>query len=103
MRPESQVKNINDATSKAIEVTISQAGTPNGIRTSMTIGEVKGISELQNTRGDSGLFMAVKPMYNPTTRMIESGVRNCWESVSLSTAAQIAANNEAYRRYPPMK
>lgn len=95
MRPDSQVKNMNAATSSAIEEMISQADTPNGILTNITIGDVNGISELQNTRGDSGLFMAVKPMYNPTTKMMESGVRNCWESVSLSTAAPIAANSEA--------
>ena len=50
---------------------ISQPGTPKGIRTNMTIGEVNGIRELQNTKGDSGLFIAAKPMYKPTTKMMD--------------------------------
>ena len=81
-----------------MEVMISHAGTPNGMRTSITIGEVKGIIELQNTRGDSGLFIAANPIYTAAIRIIDSGVMNYWESVSLSTAAPMAANREAYNR-----
>lgn len=98
IRPESHVKKIKHTTSNAIEVITSHPGTPKGTRTSITIGEVKGTKELQNTNGDSGLFIAVKPIYSPITSNIDSGVRNCCESVSLSTAAPIAANSEAYNR-----
>ena len=40
-----------------MEVMISHAGTPNGMRTSITIGEVKGIIEHQNTNGELGSFI----------------------------------------------
>lgn len=82
---------------------ISQVATPKGILTSITMGEVKGIMEVQKTKGDSGLFMAAKPMYNPMTRTTDKGPKNCWVSSWLSTAAPIAANMAAYNRYPPMK
>ncbi len=62
MRPESHVKNIKEATKRAMEQNNSQTGTPNGILTSITMGDVNGIRELQNTKGDSGLFIAAKPM-----------------------------------------
>ena len=68
---------MKKATKRAMEVMISQPGTPKGIRTNMTIGEVNGIRELQNTKGDSGLFIAAKLMYKPTTKMMDKGVRNC--------------------------
>ena len=48
--PDNHVKKRKDPTSKPIAVMISHAGTPNGIRTSMTTGEVKGMRELQNTK-----------------------------------------------------
>ena len=52
------MKNRKAATNKSMEVIISHVGTPKGIRTSMTTGEVNGINEPQNAIDESGFFMA---------------------------------------------
>ena len=55
---ENQAKTAKVATSRTTDSTISQTGTPNGRRASMTMGEVKGMMEPQNTIPLSGALKA---------------------------------------------
>lgn len=60
--PDNQVKKINAATKETIEAMICHAGTPNGSRTNITMGEVNGIIELHTTSEESGVFIAAIPI-----------------------------------------
>ena len=76
-----------------IESAISHAGTSKGMRAIITMGDVRGMMENQNESELSGF--CIVPM--ATTRPSIIGI------VTLSTADPIAANTEAYRRYPVRK
>ncbi len=56
MREAIQVVKMNPNANKAIDSNNSQAGTPNGTRTIITIGEVSGIIDIQKATGPSGFF-----------------------------------------------
>ncbi len=71
---------------------ICHAGTPKGMRTIITTGEVKGIILNQKGRGPSGFCMAAIMTYIPKISGSITGNINCWVSVSLSTADPITAN-----------
>ena len=65
------------------------------MRISITTGDVKGIYEKTCDTIPWGLSITVKkPTYIPTISGIKIGNINCCVSVSLSTAAPIAAYNE---------
>lgn len=49
----------------ASDSAISHAGMPNGIRAIITIGEVKGISDVQNASCDPGALAACIAMIMP--------------------------------------
>ena len=55
---------INVSARRTIESTSSHVGTPYGIRASITIGDVKGIIDPQNTNGLSGARNAYKAIKN---------------------------------------
>src|SRR5690554_4273589 len=87
-----------------MEIKISHQSTPKGIRISMTMGEVKGICENITDTVPCGLSITLKkPTYMASIKGIIMGNINCWVSVSLSTAAPMAAYNELYKKYPPIK
>jgi len=80
-----------------MEVASSQIGTPPspippGNRISITMGEVNGNSENPTAMGPCGLLKTEKkPTYMANIKGRIIGKINCWVSVSLSTAAPIAA------------
>jgi len=69
----------------------------------MTIGDVNGIMEPQNTRPLSGDLYANIAMKKPIISGIVNGSISCWLSASFSTAEPIAAKRDAYNRYPKTK
>ena len=78
-------------------MTISYQDTPNGTRISITMGDVNGTIEKIVEIGPFGSLMTVaKPTYIPKMSGNITGNINCCVSVSLSTAAPIAANKELY-------
>lgn len=81
----------------------SQKGMPDGSLTIITMGEVKGIMEHQNANGPSGNWALYIPALRANSMIIVIGTINCCVSDSLSTAAPMAANKEAYSIYPPIK
>ena len=85
-------------TSKPSDSTNSQTGTPNGIRAIITIGEVKGMIDVQKASGPSGDFKTVATTKIPRINGIVTGHMNWLVSSWSSTAAPIAANKEAYNR-----
>ncbi len=77
---------------KLSEINICHQGTPNGILINITIGEVNGINEKMVATVPCGSLITVaKPMYTPNINGSIIGSINCCVSVSLSTAAPIAA------------
>ena len=81
--------------SKPIDSANSQAGTPNGTRTIITIGDVNGMIDIQNATAPSGFLSTTE--YYMIKEMISGiviGIMNCCVSVSLSTAAPIAPKRE---------
>lgn len=103
MRAANQTVKMNPAARVAIDTANCQTGTPNGIRTIITIGEVKGMTESQKESGLEGLLIT-KEVDRIKAKMSGSvtGSINCWVSVSLSTAEPIAANKALYNKYPPI-
>lgn len=71
--------------------TISQRGTPLVIRDIITMGEVNGMMEPQNTIEESGSRMVFVEIKYPIINGIITGVINCCESASESTALPMAA------------
>ena len=57
--------------------TICQAGTPNGMRTIITIGEVNGNNELHKAIPLSGDCTLYIPRYSATMMMTVTGTINC--------------------------
>ena len=55
---DAQAHTTKVSTSRAMESTSSQVATPKGMRASITMGEVKGIMEPQNTSELSGALKA---------------------------------------------
>ena len=93
MREATHVVNTNPVTNKAIDNANCQAGTPNGMRIIIAIGEVKGIMDSQKAIELSGFFtITFIPIKNVKIRGSVMGSINCWVSVSLSTADPTAAN-----------
>jgi hypothetical protein len=86
-----------------IERKICQYGTPNGILAIITMGDVRGIIENQKEIELSGFCIVPIATKSPRMIGIVTGSINCCVSVSLSTAEPIAANIEAYSRYPVIK
>ena len=77
---------------KTNDTTICQVGTPRGIRISITIGDVNGIIENVVAIIPCGsLTTTTAPIYIANISGIIIIITNCWVSVSLSTAAPIAA------------
>ena len=76
----------------------SQVATPKGMRASITMGEVNGIMENQNTSELSGALKAYRATKKPSISGMVMG--SCsWElSPSFSTALPMAANSDAYSR-----
>ncbi|MNE59648.1 hypothetical protein D3C80_1547580 [compost metagenome] len=74
------------------------------MRTIITTGEKKGIIDIQNDIGLSGLFTTklIEKMKAKTSGKV-TGIINCCVSVSLSTAEPIAAKMALYSKYPPRK
>src|SRR5690606_40813791 len=66
----------NPRTNRLIDNNICQPGTPNGTRTIMTMGEVRGIIDVQKTRGLSGSRRAICATMNPKIRGNVMGNKN---------------------------
>ena len=77
------------------ERAICQVGTPKSTLVSITIGDVNGIIDPQNTKALSGDLYANIAMKNPIISGIVSGSTSCWLSASFSTAEPMAANIDA--------
>ncbi len=94
----------NPKINKSIEQTSCHAGTPKGIRTIITTGEVSGIIDSQKAIGPSGLFTTAE-LANTNEKIsgMVTGNINCCVSDSLSTAEPMAANKALYNKYPPKK
>ena len=86
------------ATSSTIDRASSQPGTPKGMRASMTMGEVNGIMDPQNTSELSGALKAYRAMKKPSISGTVTGSCNCVESPSFSTELPMAAKSDAYSR-----
>ena len=88
---------MNVIINKSIEVTNSHMGTPPspippGKRISITMGDVNGNKEKPTAIGPCGLLKTEKnPTYMANIKGKIIGNINCWVSVSLSTAAPMAA------------
>ena len=85
---------MNVPASRAIESSNSHVGTPYGIRASMTIGDVNGIIEPQNTIWLSGARNAYNAMKNASISGTVTGICSWLVSASFSTADPMAANND---------
>ncbi len=88
---ESHTMPAKEAYSKAKDVHICQAGMPNGMRAIITIGEVKGIIDVQTASEDAGFcttdILTTMPIMIGMTAMLTS-----WDaSWMLSTAEPTAA------------
>ena len=86
---------MKDMYNTAADTHISQWGIPNGMRASITIGDVKGIIENQNAAVVLG---SVATLMENTSAIIIGIMANDWSwdaSCMLSTAEPIAANIEA--------
>ncbi len=93
MRAATQVVNRKPMIMEPIEAAICQAGTPNGIRIIMAIGEVNGMMDNTTASVLSGLLIiTVCDSMKVNTSGRVTGSMNCCVSVSLSTAEPTAAN-----------
>src|SRR5690606_7070261 len=87
-----QTVTIKVPNSKTSERICCHQGTPKGMRISITTGEVKGINENTVETVPLGSSITVKiPTYTAIINGINIGSKNCCVSVSLSTAAPMAA------------
>ena len=68
------------------------------MRASITMGEVKGIIENQNTSGLSGALNAYSATKKPSISGMVTGSCSCEESPSFSTPEPMAAKSDAYSR-----
>lgn len=97
MRPASQVVKMNVAINRPMLRKSSprcSKAFPVATRTIITMGDVNGMIEHQNTAGPSGLYTAVWAMKSPTIMGMVMGIMNCCVSVSASTAEPTAAKSE---------
>ena len=85
------------------ERTTCQNGTPKGMRAIITIGDVNGIIEPQNDKLLLGYWNVCVINISPSIKGIVIGMISCCVSVSFSTADPMAANIDAYNKYPPKK
>jgi hypothetical protein len=85
------------------ESNICQYGTPKGNRAIIAMGEVKGINDNHNAISPEGFATMLPNKNNVSISGIVTGITNCCVSESLSMNAPIAANNDAYNRYPKIK
>jgi hypothetical protein len=73
------------------ERAISHVGIPLGMRAIITIGEVNGIIESQNTNGEFGSFITIVVVINARIIGMVIGVVSCCASCAVSTLAPTAA------------
>ena len=86
-----------------IDKIISQLSIPNGRRTIITTGDVKGIMLIQKANDPDGLSITGSIRINDKISGIVTGKINCWVSASESTADPTAAKRELYNKYPERK
>ena len=98
MREATQVKKMKVPIRISMEMATSYILTPNGIRTIMMIGEVKGIMDIQSANCPSGFSIIVVMATKEVISGSVTGSINCCMSVSASTAEPMAANMELYSK-----
>ena len=92
------VKMMKVMKSNATDTAICQIGTPNGILSIIPTGDVNGIIDIQSANELSGAAAMTEEHIIGITKSNEIGVANCCVSVSLSTAAPMAANIAEYKK-----
>ena len=95
MRPEIHIIANAEAYNKSSESNFCHKGTPKGMRTIITMGEVSGIMEHQKASGPSGLFIPNIPAYRAKAIITTVGTINCPVSSLELTAEPTPAKNEA--------
>ena len=76
-------------------ISCQEGTTPNGMRASITMGEVHGMMDAQTDRGLLGCSKVWSMMNRPMISGMVTGSCSWLVSASLSTAAPMAANIEA--------